>query len=90
MCNSSDGIPGNQNIPDIIDLTRSVVLFWSHTAGARVWSVGVRPPVHKGILRSNSDGDRREERNCRVGSFPKPGRLMGRLPKPYCRRTQWL
>ena len=27
VCNSSDGIPGIRNIPDIIDLTRCVVLF---------------------------------------------------------------
>ena len=27
------------------------------------------------------DGDRREDKNCHVGGFPKPGRLVGRLPK---------
>ena len=27
-------------------------------------------------------GDHREDIDCRVGSFLRPGRLVGRLPKP--------
>ena len=46
--------------------------------------MGVRPPIHKGIpalagYRSNLYGVLREDSYCRVGSFPKPGRLIGRF-----------
>ena len=42
------------------------------------------------VLRNNGDSDHREDRYCRVGSFPKPGRLMGRLPKPGDMRGKWV
>ena len=63
-----------------------------HTIFGRVWIVEARPhnrkwtPTLAGYLGTNTPEDHREDTDCRVGNFPKPGRLIGRFPKPCGRR----